>query len=211
MPYYGEPILVPQETGDSKSQTHSRPAECYSRQAIQARPDPPDRVVSPSSGFPVDMLPVAPASSGVARHHIQQQIASPCITGTRPLSMGNGCTQSDLGGSGMICLPTSSHFVASSGEVARLPVQKNYSDCPRVAQHALVWGPSVHVEPNPTVPALSVDSTIQSDLSQESIKPASSCLAPRASAIKEQDFPLWISHSKVYLPLSSQSPVLLFG
>ena len=34
--------LVYQETSDSKSLTHSRPAECGSRQTIQARPDHPE-------------------------------------------------------------------------------------------------------------------------------------------------------------------------
>ena len=36
-------------------QTRSRLAECDSRQAIQARPDHSNRVVSPSKGRPVDM------------------------------------------------------------------------------------------------------------------------------------------------------------
>ena len=60
-----------------------------------------------------------------------------------------------------------------------------------MAQHTLVWGPNGHVEPDPIVPAQStqsVDSAVQSDPSQESVKPESSCLAPRASAIKEQGF-----------------------
>ena len=46
-------------------------------------------------------------------------------------------------------------------------------------------------EPNPNVPAQpaqSGDSTLQSDSTQESIKPKSACLAPKASAIKERGF-----------------------
>ena len=43
------------------SPTHSRPAECGSGQAIQARPDHPNRVVSPSSGLPLNLEQVAPA------------------------------------------------------------------------------------------------------------------------------------------------------
>ena len=39
------------------------------------------------------------------------------------------------------------------GEVARLPMQENHSDCSGVAQHALVLGSSGHVQPNPTEPA----------------------------------------------------------
>ena len=51
-----------------------------------------------------------------------------------------------LGGSGPTCLSNGIHFGQSVGEVAGLPVQENHSDCSRVAQHALVFGPSSHVE-----------------------------------------------------------------
>ena len=92
------------------------------------------------------------------------------------------------GGSGSICLPTSSHL-GQSGEVAGLPVQDNHSDCSRVAKYSLVLGSSDYVKPNPNVPAQPAHSTIQSDSTQESAKPKSACMAPRASAIKEQGFP----------------------
>ena len=67
-------------------------------------------------------------------------------------------------------------------------MQEILSDFSRVAQHALGLGPSDHVKPNPIVPAQPVESTIQSDPSEEPVKPESSCLAPRASAIKMQSF-----------------------
>ena len=54
-----------------------------------------------------------------------------------------------MGGSGRICLPTTSHFGQSGGEVAGLSMQENHSDCSRVAQHALVLGSGGHVQPNP--------------------------------------------------------------
>ena len=98
--------------------------------------------------------------------------------------MGSGCSQSALGGSGPLCLSTGSYLGQSSGEVAGLPMQENHSDCSRVAQHALVLGPSGHV--GPLCACQSVDSTIESDFSQESVKPEALCLGPRASAIKER-------------------------
>ena len=67
-------------------------------------------------------------------------------------------------------------------------MQENHSDCPGVAQHALVLGPSGHVQSNPTEPTQSahlVDTALQSDPSQKSDKSISPCMAPRASAIKE--------------------------
>ena len=42
-----------QKTVDSQSPTHFKPAECGSRQAIQARPDHPNRVLSPPRGLPI--------------------------------------------------------------------------------------------------------------------------------------------------------------
>ena len=70
-------------------------------------------------------------------------------------------------------------------------MQENHSDCSRVAQHALVLGSSGHVQPNPTAPAQSaqsINTALQSDPSQKSDKPKSPCMAPTASAIKEQGF-----------------------
>ena len=60
--------------------------------------------------------------------------------------------------------------------------------CTRVSEHALVLGPSGHVQSDPTVPAQSGDSTIQQDSAQESVKPEPTCLVPSATAIKEQGF-----------------------
>ena len=80
---------------------------------------------------------------------------------------------------------------ARGGEVAGHPMQENHCDFPGVAQHALVLGHSGHVQSNPTEPAQSVhpvDTALQSDPSQKSDKPKSPCMAPRASAIKEQGF-----------------------
>ena len=67
-------------------------------------------------------------------------------------------------------------------------MQQDSTDCTRVAQHALVLGSSGHVQSDPTVPAQSGDSTIQPDPAQESVKPEPTCLAPSATAIKEQGF-----------------------
>ena len=102
--------------------------------------------------------------------------------------MGSGCTQPVMGGAVSLCLPTSSHRRQSGGEVTEQPLQQDHSDCTSVAQHALVLGSSGHVQSDPTVPAQSGDSAIQPDLAQEPVKPEPTCLAPRATAIKEQGF-----------------------
>ena len=146
-PSVENPDLVYQETGNTQSSTHPRLAECDSRQAIQTRSNHSNRMVPSSRGLPSHLFLVAPAPSGPVCHQVQQQTSTVCFTSSRPPSMGSGCTQPVLGGSGSICLPTS-----SGGEVAGLAMQQNNSDCTGLAQHALVLGPSGHVQPDPTVP-----------------------------------------------------------
>ena len=175
---------------NSQSPTHSRPAERGSRQAIQTRPDHPNKVVSPSRGLPSNMQQVAPASNRPICHEVQQ-VASVCVTGTRSPGHSSGCTQSAMVGSGRICLSTTSHLGQSVGEVAGLPMQENHSDCSGMAQHALVLGPGEHVQSDPTEPAFlaqPVNTALQSDPSQKSDTPKSPCMAPRATSIKEQGF-----------------------
>ena len=164
--------LVYQETGNTQSLTHPRLAECDSRQTIQTRPNHSNRMVPSPRCLPSHLFLLAPAQSGPVCHQVQTSTV--CFTGSRPPSMGNGCTQPVLGESGSICLPTSSHLGQSSVDVARLPMQQNNSDCTGLAQHVLVSGPSGHVQSDPTVPtfpAQSGNSTIQPDLTQESVKP----------------------------------------
>ena len=116
-----------------------------------------------------------------------------CIRWHRPQLPGScsRCTHSAVGGPGCIRLSTDSHFGQSGGEASGLPVQETRSDCPGVAQHALVLGLGEHVQPGPSQPAhpaQSANTTIQSDPSQKSDQPKSPCLAPRATKIKEQGF-----------------------
>ena len=190
-PTVENPVLVYQTASNPQGTSHPRPAERDSRQAIQTWLDHSNRLVTSSRSVASCMLPVAPYTSGPVCHQVQQQTATVCVTGPRPPGMGSGCTQPLLGGPGPIRLSTSSHLGQSGGEVTGLPLQQNNSDCPRVAQHALVLGSSGNVQSNPTVPAqhtkLSI-SAIQPGPSQEPVKSEPTCLAPRASAIKEQGF-----------------------
>ena len=120
--------LVYQETSDSKARhIPGRPnvvADKLSRlgQTIQT-------VVSPSRGLP-------PAQNRLIYHEVQQQVASVCVTGTGSPGHSSGCAQSAMVRSESIHLPTISHIGQSGGEVARLPMQENHSDCSGVAQHA---------------------------------------------------------------------------
>ena len=182
--------LVYQEASNSQSPTHSRPAECGSRQAIQTRPDDSNGMVSPSIGFQSYMQQVAPASNRPVCHEVQQQVTSICVTGSGSPSYSSGCTQPAMGGSVCVCLSTSSHL-GQSGEVAGHPMQENHCDGLGVVQHALVLGPASHVQSNPIKPARCaqpIDTALQSDPSQKSDKSESPCMAPRAPRASASGF-----------------------
>ena len=68
------------------------------------------------------MQQVAPVPDRASCDKVQQQTGSVCVTSTGPPGLGSRCTQPVLGGSGPICLPTSSHIGQSGGEVAGLPM-----------------------------------------------------------------------------------------
>ena len=125
-------------------------------------------------------------------NEVKQQITSFCVTSFRPWGMGGGCTEHILGGlmGEPLCLRTSHHIGQNGLEVTGLPMQENHSDCSRVAQHALVLGPSGHVESAIVLLQYtqSAEPALQSDPPQESAQFESSCLAPRVTAIKEKGF-----------------------
>ena len=183
--------LVFPETSDPKSLAYSRPSQCDSRQAIQTGSDHPNRMVPPPGSLSTAVQTMAPASNRPICHEVQPQVTSVCLSSTGHPGCSSGCTYSAMGRSGRIRLPTDRHIGQSGGEAAGLPVQETHSDCPGVAQHALVLGPSGHVQSGPSQPAQpaqSANTTLQSDPSQKSDKSKSPCLAPRASKIKEQGF-----------------------
>ena len=179
------------ETSDSEGPTHSRPLKCSGRQIVQIGTDHPNRMVPPSRGFSSPVQQVASASNRSLCYEIQQQVAPVRITSSGPHGHCSGCTQFVMGRSGRIYLPTDSHIGQSGGEVAGLPIPKVDHHCPGVAQHDMVLGPSGNVQPDPIALASTAkpfDSTLQSDPPQESDKPKSPCMAPRATTIKEQGF-----------------------
>ena len=190
-PSLEDPHLVHKKPGDPQSSTYPRSSQCDSRQIISIGSDHPNRMVPQAADFSSNVQPVAHPSSRSVCHKVQQQAPTVCFTGPRSPGLGSGCSKPVLGGTGPICLPTSSHLEQSGGEVTGLPLQQDHLDCTRVAQHALVMGSGGTVQSDSLVPAqhtgLSV-SVIQPGSTQEPIKSESVCLAPRTSAIKEHGF-----------------------
>ena len=173
--------LVHQETGNSQSSTHPRLGQTIHTE-WSLHPEKFQAICFRWHQPQVDLF--------ATRFNNKLPV---CLTGSRPPGIGSGRTQSVLGKSGPICLPTSSHLGQSGGEVTgpMQPMQQNHSGCTGVAQHALFLGSSDHVKSDPTVSAQSAqsgDSSIQPDPAQEPVKPEPTGLAPRATAIKEHCF-----------------------
>ena len=184
------PVLVQSETYCPKGQTHSRPSDCDCGQTVPTRSDNPDRMV-PSPGV---RPPVPNLAQTTGRHvcdQIQLQIDQVCVPSPGPERLGSGCSNSLLGGSRHICIPSSIPSGKSNQQTVGSSLPKSNPDSPRLAQHAMVLGSSgslssdTHLSPEPP---RSGDSTVQWCSPQGSSKPRPSRLAPRAEAIKEQGF-----------------------
>ena len=96
-----------------------------------------------------------------------------------------------LGESGCLCLPSSLSAQPSNLQDDGSRLSQNDSDCSRVAQHALVLGPGQSISSDPLLAPtakVSSDTTLQRAPLQESQQSESTCLAPRASVIQEQEF-----------------------
>ena len=82
-----------QETCNSQGLTHSRPADCSSRQAIHSSPDHPSRMVFASRNLLVDMHQVAPNSNRLLCDKVQQKVTSVCVISSRLPTLGSRSTR----------------------------------------------------------------------------------------------------------------------
>ena len=190
-PSLENPDLVFPATSNTESSTHSRPTKCDSRQAVQTGSDHPNGMVSLTRGLSKTMPEVASAPDRSLCYEIQPQITSVCVSGTGLPSCSGGCSHPAMGRSRCICLPTDRHLGQSSGEAGQLPMQETHSDCSGLAQHGLVLGLGEHVQSSSSQPAPTAklaNSTIQSGPSQKFDKSELTCVAPRATEIKQQGF-----------------------
>ena len=122
---------------------------------------------------------------------VQLQASSICVPNSRPKGLVSGCSDIVLGGPGHVPLPPSVSDGEGGQQAVRSLVSQSNPDCPGMAQHALVLGPSGAICEGSSLsstPPRSSDPTFQQGTSQGSDKPKSPCLAPRAQTIKEQGF-----------------------
>ena len=118
-------------------------------------------------------------------------VSSICVPNSRPKGLVSGCSDIILGRPGHVPLPPSVSDGEGGQQAVRSLVSQSNPDCPGMAQHALVLGPSGTICEGSSLsstPPRSSDPTFQQGTSQGSDKPKSPCLAPRAQTIKEQGF-----------------------
>ena len=182
---------MPSLRNSSEGPTHSGSVECDSRQAFQTQPADPDRVVPLSARVQSLVLEMGQASSGPLCNPVQPQTSQVCISSAGSDSLGSQCNESVMGESGCIRFSSSLSTQPNDLQGNGSGLSQNDSNRSRVAEHALVLGPSQPVSSDSTQASASKrsgDTAIQRPCSQESQQSESTCLAPRASAIQGQGF-----------------------
>ena len=185
------PVLVSPPGNKSKGSTHTRLVECDSRQTVQTQSPDPDRVVPLSAGVQSFVLEMGPATGRPICNPFQPQTSQVCVTSTGSDSLGSRCYEPVVGESGCVRLSSSFPTQPSDFKCSGSGLSQKDPDCPRVAQHALVLGPSQSfrsdsIQAPPST--RSSDSAVQQSCSQESQQSEPTCLAPRACVIQEQGF-----------------------
>ena len=182
--------LVYQPPGNAKSPAHPRPSKCDSGQVIQAGSNHPDRMVSPSGSLSKTVQKMAPASDLFATrfNHKLPQFVSPVPDSLAVAVDALTLTWEDLDA---YAFPPTAILGKVVEKLQDSPCRRLILIAPGWPQHALVLGFGDHVKSGPSQPAQHdqpVNTALQSDPSQKSDKSKSPCLAPRATAIKEQGF-----------------------
>ena len=184
-------VLVQSQGNLPESMSHSGPAQCDSRQAVPAPSSHSDGIVPSPGRLRSDLSPMAPSQTGPVCDQVQLQATPVRVPSPQPQGVGCGCLKPILGGSGSVCLSSSSSVDKCPDQSSQASLQEDDNSSPGLALHALVLGPGGDVLPNPGLSSQSPrspDSAVQWQPSQGSSKFEPSCLAPRAKNIQEQGF-----------------------
>ena len=131
---------VVQCQGDpDQSQTYCRESQCNSRLPVQEGQGHSDRVVFASSGLSKNLPSLAQANGGSVCHQLECQTSNLRISCPRRQGLADRCIEHLLGGSGRLCVLSSSHPSPVSSENGHLQVQ-GHCNSTRVAGNALVLG-----------------------------------------------------------------------
>ena len=124
------PVLVQSQGNLPESASHSEPAQCDSRQTVLAPSGHSDGVVSSPGCLCSDLPQMASSQGGPICDKVQLQTTSVCVASPRSQSMGRGCVDPVVGGSGPVCLSPSSPPDKCSDKGAQPSVQKDDNSSP---------------------------------------------------------------------------------
>ena len=184
------PVLVQSQGNLPESASHSGPAQCDSRQTVPTLSGHSDGVVSSPGCLCSDLPQMASSQGGPICDEVQLQTTSVCVPIPRSQSMGRGCVDPVMGGSGPVCFSPSFPPDKCSDKGSQPSVQKDDNSSPGLAEHALVLGSGGDVISNPSLSSQTTGSsvpTVQRQPSQGSAKSEPSCLAPRGSSIHDKE------------------------
>ena len=187
-PSLAAPVLVQAETGCSKGQAHSWSSKCDCGQIVMPRPNHSDRIVQEVFNLLVHTWHLPLVDMFATKYNCElAQYMSPVLDpnawalDTLTVNWEN------------LDMHVFLRVITRQGSQQAIGPSLEESDPDRswVAQHAMVLGSGGPVISDPSLPTQSSrpgDTTVQQGLSQGSDQPKPSRLAPRAKAIKEQEF-----------------------
>ena len=174
-----DPGFYKSQRNPDQSQACAWVPQCDSRCSIQKGQGDSHRVVTSSSDISEDLPSLAQANGRPICHKPKCQTSNICFSCPRQQGMGSRCIEHMLGGTGRLCILSSSNTIPGHPKGDHIPVSGN-SDSPRVARDALVLGSSGSIHkstPTATIVGDSVETTPQQQIPHESGVSQSPCLA----------------------------------
>ena len=202
--------LVPSFSHHIESQAHSRVSECDGRPTFQVESGAVDGMVTTSTGVQTDVPKLVHPPRGPICHSSEPQASTVRVSYPRPKGLGHRCSKHKVDGSHCLCLP--SNGSPSQGDPKNQAMQlSDHTNSPRLAREALVLGPSVALNRDPTATP-GVDNTPQTvpqlRVPQQSTTPQPPRLVSRSGQLQEQGFsvevaeriaaPQWSSTRTIY-------------
>ena len=182
--------MVPSLSHNIKSQTHSRVCECDGRPSVQVEPSAVNRMVTASAGVQTDLSKVVHSSCTSICHSSEPQTSTVRISSRRPKCLGHRCSKLKLDGSHCLCLPSDGSPSQGDPKNQAMPLP-DHRNSPRLARDALVLGPSVALNRDPTSTTSVNDSSQtvpQLCVPQQSTTSEPPHLVSRSGQLQEQGF-----------------------
>ena len=187
--------MVPSLSHNIESQTHSSVSECDGRPSVQVQPSSVNRMVTVSAGVQTDLSKVVHSSCRSICHSSEPQTSTVRVSNPRLNCLRRRCSKHKLDGSHCLCLPFD--VTPSQGDPKNQAMSlPDYSKSPRLARDALVLGPSVALNRDPTAtPGVnnSPQTVPQLCVPQQSSTSQPPRLVSRSGQLQEQGFSMEVA------------------